>query len=117
MGSECMYDLITWLIGAGALTWLTFLAWYTVRAKWWKNPIGRNVFGTGGVILLILMRLFFARTFDGFRELDAVSLVVYTFVLAVGIQRIYQMESAQHVIDVATRSSGRLEPTKGVPND
>lgn len=91
-----MYNLLTALIGLAVLTWATFLVWYTLRARWWKHPIGRNIFGTGLVIMLIFLRLFGTRTVEGFKELEVVGLAVYGLAVVMGIQRIYHMETAQH---------------------
>lgn len=89
-------------ITLAAAVWLTFCVWYTVRASWWKGPIGRNQFGVAAVLAVILIRLAIVTWLSltpGVLWLTIVGLIAYTLAAAYGIQRTVFMERAQREKD------------------
>lgn len=70
-----------------AIVWFAFLIWYTVRAQWWRVPVGRNTFGVSAVLFLVSLLHWFPN--------DITGIIVYGAVAALGIQRIVQLEKAQ----------------------
>lgn len=89
--------------------WFVFVVWYTVRAKWWKVPVGRNAFGVSLVLFLILLRITLARLWPGFRELEPAAVVIYLAAAAYGFQRVYQLEKAQRGIMKLTNQQKETE--------
>lgn len=97
--------MITASIVGAAFVWLVFLVWYTVRAKWWKDPYGRNTFLVSLVVFWILLRLTMVRLLPGFREHEILGAIVYVFAALAGLARIALMEKAQREED----QRGKLE--------
>lgn len=88
--------LLSLSISAATLSWLTFLVWYTVRAKWWKHSVGRNTFGVSLVLFLILLRLTLLRiTPDSTGDGVIFGILIYTATAILGVQRVAFMEKAQ----------------------
>lgn len=94
--------VLDWTVTFAAAVWLTFLAWFTVRAKWWDNPYGRNAFLVGLVLFLILTRIALSRHIDTFRENQGAAIAVYSLAALYGIGRIILVERAQ-------RESGKMD--------
>lgn len=82
--------------------WLTFIAWYWLRAKWWHNPYGRNAMAASAVLFVICLRIAIVSHFPHLRENPYVGAVVYGLAGLVAVWRIILMERAQ-------ADSGRIE--------
>lgn len=87
--------ILTVVMTTAALVWFAFLGWYTIRAKWWRLPVGRNTFGVSLVLFLILLRATVLRWFPEFQQHDVAGIIVYGLAVALGIQRLIYMEKAQ----------------------
>lgn len=91
--------VLDWTVTFAALVWLTFLVWYTLRARWWGNPYGRNAFFVGLVLFLILTRIALSRHIEPFKESQEVAISIYALAALYGISRIALMERAQREKD------------------
>lgn len=101
--------MITACIVGAAFIWLIFLVWYTVRAKWWRDPYGRNTFLVSLVVFWILLRLTMVRLIPGFREHEILGAIVYVFAALAGLARIALMERAQRETDRMDRDERSTE--------
>lgn len=81
---------------AAASAWFLFLVFYTVIAKWWKHPIGRNTFSVSLVLFLILFRLASVRIWPNLQQRDGVGIVVYGLAGIYAIRRGYLAWHAQY---------------------
>jgi hypothetical protein len=86
---------VTWVVTCSAVVWLGFLVSYSVHAKWWRNPVGRNAFGVSLILFLILMRIALVRHFPDLQEHMIGAVIIYGLAGAYGIQRWRQMRKAQ----------------------
>ncbi len=86
--------MLTFTIWAACAVWLTFITWYTLRARWWKSDIGRNTFGVSACVFLILLRLGLLRITE-FPDSDSVGVLFYSLLAFFGAQRLWFMERAQ----------------------
>lgn len=91
--------IMTLAVTLAALAWLTFIVWYSIRAKWWKNPVGRNTFGVSTVLFVILARITLLRWFPHLQQHDIPGIIVYSVAALFGVQRIWFMEKAQREIN------------------
>lgn len=105
--------MITPSVVCATAVWLVFLVWYTLRAKWWRDPVGRNAFFVSVVVFWLLLRATLVRLWPGFWEHEVLGALVYVLAALAGAVRIGLMEKSQR----EKTQRGRLEPTKGVPND
>lgn len=87
--------MLTVLNACAVGTWGLFCIWYTIRAKWWRKSLGRNIFGVSLVLFLVLLRGLLNRTVAGFHENIWLSGIVLLAATAYGLQRLIQMERAQ----------------------
>jgi hypothetical protein len=76
-------------------TWLLFLVWYSVRAKWWRSPEGRNVWGVALALTVALGMIVAAYTWRDYAARPYVVLTVYVGLAALAIQRTVQLERNQ----------------------
>jgi hypothetical protein len=76
-------------------TWLGFITWYSIRAKWWKSSVGRNTFAVSLMLTVLLLRATILRWFPAHVQHDFWGIIIYAFVTALGIQRIRFVEYAQ----------------------
>lgn len=91
--------MMTLVVTLAALAWLTFVVWYTVRAKWWKSPVGRNTFGVSAVLFIILLRIAVIRWWPHLQQHDIAGTLVYSVAFVFGVQRIWFMEKAQREVN------------------
>jgi hypothetical protein len=75
--------------------WLTFLVWYSLRAKWWKTPEGRNVWGVASALVIALGMVNASYIWPDYAARDWVVLGVYAYLAALAVQRTAQMERRQ----------------------
>ena len=87
--------MLTVLNACAVGAWGLFCTWYTIRAKWWRKPLGRNIFGVSFVLFLVLLWGLLNRTISGFHENMWISAIVYVAAAWYGLQRLIQMEGAQ----------------------
>jgi hypothetical protein len=82
------------------LAWISVVAWFWIRAKWWKTDVGRNAMGLSFFIAISLMRLSYAHlnhratTHSSF-WLTAFGIFIYTGLTFFGAQRVYFIEQSQ----------------------
>lgn len=86
---------VTVLVALAAAIWLSFLVWYTVRASWWKKPLGRNTFGVSFILFVILVRDTAVHLNPSLHRYAWVGIVVYSVAALLGVQRLVAMEKAQ----------------------
>lgn len=84
---------------AAALSWVTFVVWYQIRATWWKSQIGQNVMILGAMLAFSFVRLALI-IWDGTPSHYSPGQVLsgfftYTIAAVIGVQRTYLMEKAQ----------------------
>lgn len=77
------------------LAWAAFVTWYSIRARWWRSPEGRNVWGVGLALAIALGMIVAAYTWPDYAARPYVVLTVYVGLAALGIQRTIQLERAQ----------------------
>ncbi|MFE5309690.1 hypothetical protein [Isoptericola sp. NPDC056605] len=83
------------------LAWLVFLVWYSLRAKWWRSPEGRNVWGVASALVIALGMVNASYIWPDYAARDWVVLGVYAYLAALAVQRTVQMERRQrHKNDV-----------------
>ena len=83
---------------ASALAWFGFIAWYSIRAKWWKTPIGRNTFGVSAVLCIVLLRIAVLLWFPDLKQSKTIGAIIYTGAAILGAQRIVFVEKAQREV-------------------
>lgn len=104
--------MINWYLtisaGLAALSWVTLVVWYAIRAKWWKTHIGQNTMGVSAVLALLLVRLVILLATPPYtpqRFWESLFGVAFYLALAwLGGQRIYFVEMSQR--EATRRSSG-----------
>lgn len=91
-----------WLLiptGLAALSWVTLVVWYHLRAKWWKTKIGYNTMGVSLVIALSMTRLFFLQLTPPYTIYQTTEVVfgvfLYLALAFLGVQRIVFVEQSQ----------------------
>lgn len=92
-----------WVLGPllfATLGWLTFIIWYWIRAKWWKNVFGVNTMSVSIALLLILIRLDSLQIWPDLKPSVVWGFILYTGVAVLAIQRTYLMEKTQREVDV-----------------
>lgn len=82
-----------------AVSWVVFIVWYALRARWWVTPTGRNVMAVAVGIVAMLGLATLARLAPEWGGRPAVQLVVFVGLAALGIQRTVQLERAQRELD------------------
>lgn len=80
---------------AATIAWFLFLVVFTLLAKWWKNPYGRNAFGVSFVLFVILFRIMVLRIWPDIEQKDFVGIIVYSLAGIFAIQRGILMVRAQ----------------------
>ncbi len=90
--------LLTIAITVAWAVWFAFLVWYSIRAKWWKIELGRNIFGVSLILMVILLRLAVIRWFPEHAQHDFWGVIIYSIAAALGVQRIRFVERAQREI-------------------
>lgn len=81
-------ELLAW---AAFSAWLSFVALYSLRAKWWRSPEGRNVWGVGLALTVALGLIVVAYTWPDYALRPWLVPAVYAGLTALGIQRTVQM--------------------------
>lgn len=89
---------LTFSIVLCAVAWLTFVIWYTLRAKWWKKSLGWNTFGVSAFLVLLVGRLALIRLTGDEWDFVASGVVVYLLGTGLAVQRIIYMERAQREV-------------------
>lgn len=91
-----------WLLiptGLAAVSWVTLVVWYQIRAKWWKTKIGYNTMGVSFVIALSMVRLFFLQLTPPYSAYAAWEVIfgifLYLALAFLGAQRIVFVEQSQ----------------------
>jgi len=82
-------------LGVATAVWGTFIVWYHIRSKWWKNPYGRNLMGTAGGLFCVLALFFAGTLFQRYPGYMIAWAVVFTNLALLGIHRTYYMEMTQ----------------------
>lgn len=77
------------------LVWVTFIVWYSLRARWWKNPFGRNTAFVSVAVILLLLRLVILQFFPTVPTTTVGGFLVYMGIAAAGVHRTYLMEREQ----------------------
>lgn len=90
-------------VGLGALVvativWWVFVAWYTVRSRWWRTKYGRSVAGLGTGIAVLLTVFIAAILFGKYPGYELVWTLVFLNVAVLGIQHTYYMEKVQQTV-------------------
>lgn len=80
---------------AAFFCWLVFLAWYMIRAKWWRSPEGRNVWQVALALTIALGMVVASYTWPDYSIRPIVVLGVYLYLAALGVQRTIQLERNQ----------------------
>jgi len=80
---------------AAFFCWLGFLIWYSIRAKWWRVPEGRNVWGVALALTAALGMVNASYIWPDYSLRPIVVLTVYVSLALLGIQRTVQMERNQ----------------------
>lgn len=75
--------------------WAVFLIWYSVRAKWWRSPEGRNVWGVALALTVALGIIVAAYLWRDYVARPYVVLTVYVGLAALAVQRTIQLERNQ----------------------
>lgn len=75
--------------------WLIFLAAYSVLAKWWRKPEGRNVWGVALALTVALGMVVASYTWPGYAFRPVVVTAVYLGLAALAVQRTVQMVRRQ----------------------
>lgn len=101
--------MIAWSATAAALAWLTFIVWYTIRARWWKNSYGRNAVEVSAIIFIVLARIALVSHFPEMKQNDIVGTVVYFAAMLFAIHRIALLEQAQRESDRIDRDERGTE--------
>lgn len=101
--------VIAWSATVAALAWLTFIVWYTVRAKWWKNSYGRNAVEVSVLIFIILARIAVVSHFPNVKQSESLGAIIYTAAALFAIHRIALMEQAQRETDRIDRDERSTE--------
>jgi hypothetical protein len=81
---------------AAATAWFLFLVFYTIVAKWWRGPIGRNTFGVSFVLWVILARLATLRIWPNIHQSDVVGIILYSLTGFYAIRRGYLVWMSQY---------------------
>ncbi|MFB7798924.1 hypothetical protein [Isoptericola sp. NPDC056134] len=71
--------------------WLLFVALYSLRARWWKTPEGRNVWGVGLALTVALGIIVAAYTWPDYELRPVIVPVLYTGLGLLAVQRTVQM--------------------------
>lgn len=95
--------LLTIAITLALASWVAFLGWYSLRAKWWRSPVGRNTFNVSLVLMVILLRLAVLRWFPTHHQHDIWGILIYLWAAVLGGQRIRFVERAQRDAAAAQR--------------
>lgn len=90
--------ILTLVVTASAVIWAGFLVSYSVHAKWWRNPVGRNAFGVSAILFLILMRISLARWFPEVQQRTWAAILVFGLAGTYGLQRWRYMRKAQREV-------------------
>lgn len=90
-----MSALLTASVTLCAVAWLTFVVWYTIRAQWWRKPLGRNTFGVSLLVTLVVGRLAVIRLTGADWDTALSGIIIYAGGTLLAVQRIYHMEKAQ----------------------
>lgn len=101
--------MIAWSATAAALAWLTFIVWYTIRARWWKNSYGRNAVEVSAIIFIVLARIALVSHFPWMKQNDIVGTIVYFAAMLFAIHRIALLEQAQRESDRIDRDERGTE--------
>lgn len=78
-------------------SWWLFVAWYWVRATWWKGVVGINTQIVSIVVALILTRLSVVRIAPSLKDFEVFGMLVYVAAGLLALQRIYFVEKEQRL--------------------
>jgi hypothetical protein len=95
-------NLNWWILGPllfATFAWTTFIVWYWLRAKWWKNVVGVNSMVLAIALLLVLIRLDVLQVWPHIHQSTVWGFFLYTGVGILAIQRTYLMEMTQRRVD------------------
>lgn len=101
--------MIAWSATVAALAWLTFIVWYTIRARWWKNSYGRNAVEVSALIFIVLARIAIVSHYPNLKQSDIVGTIVYSAAALFAVHRISLMERAQRETDRIDRDERGTE--------
>lgn len=87
---------LTITVISAASAWFVFLVFYTIVAKWWRGPIGRNTFGVSFVLWVILARLAVLRIWPDMHQSDVVGIILYALTGFYAFRRGYLVWMAQY---------------------
>lgn len=87
--------MVTASIVFAALAWWAVSVWYTLRARWWKLPLGRNAEFINIALALLLSRLAAVRLWPEIKEIEWATVLLYLALAVFALQRIRHIERAQ----------------------
>jgi hypothetical protein len=103
---------LTIVIIAATIAWFLFLVTYSVTAKWWKNPVGRNTFGVSFVLFWILFRLMLLRIWPDMEQKDIYGIILYSLAGVFAVQRIVLMLESQYAKNHPVQHNRRIDDPK-----
>jgi len=80
---------------ASTTAWGVFAVWYTLRARWWEHPYGRNTMGTSTGIFVLLLAFTIALTHGRFHGDLTLWTLAFLNLGIMAVHRIYHMEKVQ----------------------
>ena len=86
---------LTIAIITATISWFLFIVLYSLTAKWWKTPVGRNTFGVSAVLFVILFRQMSLRVWPEVEQKDLIGIAVYSLATLFAFRRIWIMLFAQ----------------------
>lgn len=83
-----MREVLAWF---AFLAWVTFVVSYTVRAKWWRSPEGRNVWFVAVSLAFAFGVIVAAYTWPEYPWRPVLVPAIYGALGVLGVQRTWQM--------------------------
>ena len=80
------------------VVWGTFTVWYSLRARWWRNPYGRNTMGTSVGIFALLLAFCAELLYGRFPGDQVLWTLVFLNLGIMAVHRTYHMEKVQRGI-------------------
>ena len=90
-----LYTVAVVTLLCSTVAWGVFVTWYSVRARWWETPYGRNVMGTGTGIFALLLAFCIALLYGRFPGDLALWTLAFLNLGIMAVHRTYHMEKVQ----------------------
>lgn len=95
------------LVGLAFASWLGFVITYHLLANWSATEHGRNIMGVGLAVSAFLALVLVARLWPEY-DRTWLQVIVYVWLIALGVQRLHQLIVLQH----RTRRAKRARASK-----